>query len=76
MPGVLAIEHGFGHREHGARAHRFGTTTGPSDRGIGGGINLNDLGLADPTRTGASVWVDPIAGTAVRQGIPAKVEKA
>jgi tetrathionate reductase subunit A len=76
MPGVVAVEHGFGHREHGARAHRFGRAEGPSDPGIGAGVNLNDLGLADPTREGHSVWLDPVSGTAVRQGIPARIEKA
>lgn len=75
MPGVLAVEHGFGHREHGARPHRIGGRHGPSDPGIGAGINLNELGLADPTRKGASVYVDPVAGTAVRQGLPARLEK-
>lgn len=73
--GVLAVEHGFGHKEHGARAHRLGDQTQPSVPAIAAGINLNDLGLRDPTRIGDAVWVDPVAGTAVRQGLPAKVEK-
>ncbi|MGQ9367822.1 molybdopterin-dependent oxidoreductase [Azospirillum sp. ST 5-10] len=75
MPGVLAVEHGFGHRELGARPHAIGGRTQPDLPEIGAGINLNDLGIADPTRAGASVWVDPIAGTAVRQGIPARLER-
>lgn len=75
MPGVLAVEHGFGHKEYGARAHVIGGRSQPEVPEIGAGINLNDLGLADPTRQGASVWVDPIAGTAVRQGIPAQLER-
>lgn len=75
MPGVLAVEHGFGHKEYGARAHVIGERSQPDVPEIGAGINLNDLGLADPTRQGASVWVDPIAGTSVRQGIPAKLER-
>ncbi|SMH28728.1 molybdopterin dinucleotide binding domain-containing protein [Azospirillum agricola] len=75
MPGVLAVEHGFGHKEYGARPHVIGGKSQPAVPEIGAGVNLNDLGLADPTRQGASVWVDPIAGTSVRQGIPARLER-
>lgn len=53
-----------GHREYGARPHLIGGHSQPSVPEIAAGINLNDLGIADPSRTGASVWVDPIAGTA------------
>ena len=63
--GVLAVEHGFGHREFGARAHRIGGKTQPREAAIGAGINLNDLGLSDPTRSGRNVFVDPVAGTTV-----------
>ncbi|HYH23168.1 MAG TPA: molybdopterin dinucleotide binding domain-containing protein [Azospirillum sp.] len=75
MPGVLAVEHGFGHKEYGARPHVVGGVSQPKVPEIGAGINVNDLGLADPTRPGASVWLDPVVGTSVRQGIPAKVER-
>lgn len=75
MRGVLAVEHGFGHKEYGARSHIIGGKSQPDVPEIGAGINLNDLGIADPTRVGASVWVDPVAGTSVRQGIPAKLER-
>lgn len=74
--GVLAVEHGFGHRELGARAHRIGAVTQPTIEGLDAGFNLNDLGLPDPTRRGASVWLDPVAGSAVRNGIPAALAKA
>ncbi|MCL5060640.1 MAG: tetrathionate reductase subunit TtrA, partial [Candidatus Thermoplasmatota archaeon] len=76
MPGVLAVEHGFGHRELGARAHRIGKARQPEVPAIGAGINLNDLGLADPTRQGKSVWVDAVSGTSVRNGLPAAVARA
>ena len=72
--GVVAVEHGFGHRELGARPHRIGDRMQPSDPGNGAGFALNDLGLVDPTRSSPAVFVDPIAGTAVRQAIPARIE--
>jgi tetrathionate reductase subunit A len=74
-PGVLVVEHGFGHRELGARSHRIGDETQPRDAGIAAGIALNDLGLLDPTRKSPAVFVDPIAGTAVRQALPARLER-
>lgn len=76
MRGTLGVEHGFGHRELGAREHRMGGRTQPGVPGIAAGFNLNDLGLADPTRAGASVWMDPVAGSAVRNGLPASIAKA
>lgn len=75
MPGVLAVEHGFGHTELGARPHIIGGHSQPVEPEIAAGLNLNDLGLRDPTRAGTSVWVDPVVGTAVRQGLPANVER-
>jgi tetrathionate reductase subunit A len=75
MRGVLAVEHGFGHKELGARAHVIGGKSQPVVPEIAAGVNINDLGLKDPTRAGASVWVDPVSGTSVRQGLPARVER-
>jgi len=74
--GVVAIEHGFGHRELGARAHRIGDKTQPHEPAIAAGVNLNDMGLSDPSRSGRNVFVDPVAGTAVRQGLPARLVQA
>ncbi len=51
MPGVIAIEHGYGHREMGATQHSLDGVPMPYDPQIRAGINLNDLGFADPTRT-------------------------
>jgi tetrathionate reductase subunit A len=73
--GVVAVEHGFGHRELGARPHRIGDFTQPHDRGIAAGVALNDIGLLDPTRKSPAVFVDPVSGTSVRQALPAKVER-
>jgi tetrathionate reductase subunit A len=74
--GVLVVEHGFGHRELGARPHKIGDRVQPHDRGIGAGVSLNEIGLTDPTRGSLAVLVDPIAGTSVRQAIPARLEKS
>ncbi|TCS61206.1 molybdopterin-dependent oxidoreductase [Varunaivibrio sulfuroxidans] len=73
--GVLAIEHGFGHRELGARPHLIGNKMQPNEPELKAGINLNDLGIPDPTLKGASVFVDPVVGSGVRQGLPAKIER-
>lgn len=75
MRGVLAVEHGYGHRELGARAHKFGDARQPERADLRAGINLNDLGLVDPTRGGEAIWVDAVAGTAVRNGLPARLLK-
>ena len=71
----MAIEHGYGHRELGARAHRIGDRMQPDRPDLRAGINLNDLGLSDPTRGGKGIWVDAVSGTSVRQGIPARLER-
>jgi len=74
-PGVAAFEHGFGHRELGARAHRIGGSFQPEDRRLAAGVNLNDIGLIDPTRPDKAVWVDGISGAAVRNGLPARIRR-
>jgi tetrathionate reductase subunit A len=76
QPGVLGIEHGFGHRELGARQHRIGDRFTTPSRLAGLGVNINDLGFADPQREGASVLADWVVGSVARQGLPARVEKA
>jgi tetrathionate reductase subunit A len=76
QPGVLGIEHGFGHRELGARRHRIGEHFTTPSQLAGMGVNINDLGFADPQRQGASVLADWVVGSVARQGLPARVEKA
>ena len=75
-PGVAAVEHGFGHRELGARAHRIGRTQQPQDKRLAAGVNLNDIGLLDPTRPDKAPWVDAISGASVRNGLPATMRRA
>ena len=74
-PGVAAFEHGFGHRELGARAHRIGVTRQPENPHLAAGVNLNDIGLLDPTRADRAPWVDAISGASVRNGLPAMIRK-
>ncbi|MDP2169753.1 MAG: molybdopterin-dependent oxidoreductase [Rhodocyclaceae bacterium] len=75
IPGVAAFEHGFGHRELGARAHRLGSHRQPEDKRLAAGVNLNDIGLMDPTRPDKAPWVDAISGASVRNGLPAKIRR-
>ena len=75
QPGVLAIEHGFGHHELGARRHRIGEHWQPGSALAKKGVNINDLGFADPVRKGLNVLADFVVGSVARQGLPAKVEK-
>ncbi len=73
--GAVSVEHGFGHRELGARAHTIGGKSQPVKPELAAGINLNDVGLLDPTLKTPMVWLDPVAGSSVRQGLPAKIER-
>lgn len=73
--GALGIEHGWGHKELGARAHHVANRVfaGLPARGLG--VNANDLGYADPTSEATMLMADPVVGSIARQAIPAKVEK-
>lgn len=73
--GVIAVEHGYGHREMGASQHYLDGEPLAMDERIAAGINLNDLGFADPTREVPNTWLDWVTGAAVRQGIPAAIVK-
>ncbi|WP_319530238.1 molybdopterin-dependent oxidoreductase [uncultured Cohaesibacter sp.] len=72
---TVAIEHGFGHRGFGGSDITIDEHTLPSDPRLAAGVLQNDLGLMDPTRDKPGVWVDPISGAAVRQALPAKLER-
>ena len=72
---TVAIEHGFGHRGFGAQDITIDGATLAADSRLAAGVSLNDLGMLDPTREKAGVWVDPVSGTAVRQGLPARIER-
>lgn len=74
--GAIAIEHGYGHRQLGAVSHLVDGQPTPHNPQHGNGVNLNTLGFADPTRPEKdNIWVDWVSGAAVRQALPARVEK-
>ena len=75
MPGVIAIEHGYGHKEMGAAQHTLDGEPMAFDEQIKSGINLNELGFADPTRQVANTRLDWVSGASVRQGLPARIER-
>ena len=75
MPGVIAIEHGYGHKEMGAARHTLDGEPMAFDEQIKSGINLNELGFADPTRQVTNTWLDWVSGASVRQGLPARIER-
>lgn len=74
--GAIAIEHGYGHKQLGAVSHLIDGKPTPHNPAHANGVNLNELGFADPTRPERdNIWVDWVSGAAVRQALPAKVEK-
>jgi tetrathionate reductase subunit A len=76
QPGAVGIEHGYGHTELGARAHVVDGKPMAHDPALAAGVNLNDLGFGDATRgEHANVWIDWVSGAAVRQGLPARIER-
>lgn len=76
MQGAIAIEHGYGHKELGARAHQIDGQTTAHNPALAAGVNINDLGFRDLTRgPHNNVWIDWVSGAVVRQGLPARIEK-
>ncbi|OBT12061.1 tetrathionate reductase subunit A [Vibrio sp. UCD-FRSSP16_10] len=73
--GTLGFEHGFGHTELGQRAHWIGDKQQPVKMKGHDGVNINDIGLIDPTREGKGVMLDWVVGAAARQSLPAKIRK-
>lgn len=75
MPGVVAVEHGFGHKALGAADVWVDGRRIPAAPGCGAGLNLNDLVPGDPSRQGVTALTESDSGSAVRQGIPVRVER-
>ena len=76
MSGAVGIEHSFGHTELGARDHAIDGETRKGNPWIAAGVNINDLGFNDPTRTVPGTWLETVSGAAVRQGLPIRIRKA
>ena len=74
--GAIAVEHGYGHTERGARRHEIDGVLQPELGGFSAGVNINDIGLLDPTRDGQATLGDWVIGSAARQALPARLEKA
>ncbi|MCI2964620.1 tetrathionate reductase subunit TtrA [Shewanella sp. N2AIL] len=74
-PDCIAIEHGYGHKELGARDTVIDEIKIAANPLIRVGINMNDLNLFDPSRHGRYPLVDWASGASARQGLPAKIEK-
>src|SRR5690554_612884 len=72
--GAIGIEHGYGHRELGAAGHVIDGEERPGNPYLGAGVNINDLGFADPTRTDqVATWLENVSGASVRQGLPVRI---
>ncbi|WP_207260186.1 molybdopterin dinucleotide binding domain-containing protein [Desulfovibrio sp. Huiquan2017] len=74
-PGVIAVEHGFGHRALGAADVTVDGRVIKANPGAANGFSLNDLVPGDPTRRGASTLQEHETGAAARQGIPVRLKK-
>ena len=73
MPGVVAVEHGFGHTGLGASDVEIDGVRTPARKSVAAGIN-SSTGAARSTARACP----PLAGRgapAARQGIPARIEK-
>ncbi len=75
MRGVVGVEHGFGHKALGAGDIVVDGERIVALKGAAAGINLNDLVPDDPSRKGFSALTESDTGSAVRQGIPLRIEK-
>ncbi len=73
--GAIAIEHGFGHTEMGARTYRIGERVFERGVHLAAGVNFNALGFQDPSCGAPSVLADPVVGSVARQAIPARIER-
>lgn len=62
QPLLRGIEHGYGHRDLGATPHVIDGESQPDMPWLGAGININDLGFRDPTRSVDGTWLEPISG--------------
>lgn len=74
-PSALGFEHGFGHIELGEWQQWIDDRQQPVKIRGGYGVNINDLGLIDPTGVGEGVMLDGVDVSAARQSLRAKIRK-
>lgn len=75
-PGVVAVEHGFGHWGFGAEVRSVDGAAVPRDALRGLGLALNRVAPRDPTTGGATLLTDWTTGANARQALPARVVPA
>ena len=75
-PGVVAIEHGFGHWAFGSERRVIDEQASPVRPERGLGIALNRIAPRDPTTGGATLLSDEVTGATVRTALPARVVPA
>jgi len=73
--GVVGIEHGFGHKALGASMYTIGGRVFAASALAAEGVNINDLGVRDPSSSHELVLCDFVVGNAARQAIPVRVTK-
>nr|WP_299246045.1 molybdopterin dinucleotide binding domain-containing protein [uncultured Halomonas sp.] len=76
MKGSLGIEHSYGHTELGGSDHVIDGETMEGVEWVRAGVNINDLGFADPTRKVMGTWLEGVSGASVRQGLPIEVSRS
>jgi len=75
MPGTIGIEHGLGRLAEGADTIYINNKKLPAMPLRQTGVNINMLGIQDPTRPKGHVLTDFVTGATARNTIPVKIEK-
>ena len=75
MPGTIGIEHGLGRLAEGADTIYINNKKLPAMPLRQTGVNLNMLGMQDPSRPKGHVLADFVSGSQSRNVIPVKIEK-
>jgi tetrathionate reductase subunit A len=75
MPGVVAVEHGYGHWALGARDLEIAGERNAASPLRGAGLASNMLGIEDPFRKGRSTLGDVAVGSNARNALPARIVK-
>lgn len=74
-PEAVGVEHGRGREGEGAETVTIGDKVLKGLIARRTGVNINKLGLSDPTRPGVNTLADFVVGSVARQAVPVRVEK-